>query len=44
MIRTTTLRPLLACFTLTRVPKGRVRWAAVMARALNRSPLAVRRP
>ena len=44
LMRTTTLRPLLRLVTRTRVPKGRVRWAAVRAEGLNGSPLAVGLP
>ncbi len=41
LMRTTTERPLLRLSTLTRVPKGRLRWAAARAFAFILSPLAV---
>src|ERR1700675_4979192 len=41
VIRTTTARPFRLLTTVTLVPNGRVRWAAVMAPALMRAPLAV---
>ena len=44
LIRTVTERPLRACLTVTRVPNGSVRWAAVIAFGLARSPLAVLLP
>ena len=44
LIVTTTLRPFLTWVTRTRVPKGRLRWAAVRAFMLKRAPLAVLRP
>jgi hypothetical protein len=44
LMRTTAVRPLLRLVTLTRVPKGSVRWAAVMVPGRNTSPLAVRLP
>ena len=44
LIRTTTDRPFLEFVTFTRVPKRRVRCAAVMALGLNLSPDAVAKP
>jgi len=44
LIRTTTVFPFSLLVTLTRVPNGRVLWAAVKAFLLNFSPLAVGKP
>lgn len=44
LMRTTTERPVAVLVTRTRVPKRRVRWAAVRAFWSKRSPLAVSRP
>src|SRR6476659_4610277 len=41
LTRTTTLRPLFWLVTLSLVPKGRLRWAAVNAPGFMRSPEAV---
>ena len=42
--RTTTVLPFWVLVTFTRVPKGRLRWAAVSLPWSKRSPLAVLRP
>ena len=44
LTRTTTERPVRSFVTRRRVPKGRLRCAAVSALRLNVSPFAVRRP
>src|SRR6187431_2659439 len=41
LMRTMTLRPLFLLVTLSLVPKGKVRWAAVIADGFMRSPDAV---
>src|SRR3954447_22591492 len=41
LMRTTTLRPLFWLVTLSLVPNGRLRWAAVNAPGFMRSPEAV---
>src|SRR6476469_353092 len=44
LMRTTTERPVRLFSTRTRVPKGRLRWAAVSPLGLKCSPFAVRWP